>query len=52
MEAKTGTSLEQGQIVWRDTLRAAGATWDLVQPGSLWDGSVDRELRRLALPRP
>ena len=48
MEAKTGSSLSGDQILWRDTLRAAGATWALVQPGSLWDGSADQTLHRLA----
>jgi len=52
MEAKTGSRLSSDQILWRDTLRAAGANWALAQPAALWDGTLDQTLRRLALPRP
>ena len=48
-EIKTGSgALEPGQIAWRDTLLASGAAWHLWWPAALYDGSVDRELRRLA----
>jgi hypothetical protein len=50
-EIKTGTELEPGQVAWRDTLRAGGVAWHLWQPANLWDGSIDRELHRLAVPR-
>lgn len=49
-EIKTGTSLEPNQVAWRDILLAGRIAWHLWQPGSLWDGSVDRELHRLATP--
>jgi hypothetical protein len=50
-EIKTGTSLEQGQILWRDVLQAGGAcAWCLWQPVSLHDGTVTAELDRLAVP--
>jgi len=47
-EIKTGTALEPDQVAWRDVLRSVGVPWHLWQPGSLFDGSVTRELRRLA----
>jgi len=39
---------QDAEVAWRDVLRSGGVPWHLWQPGSLFDGSVTRELRRLA----
>jgi hypothetical protein len=47
-EVKTGTALEPDQVTWRDMLTAAGARWYVWHPAGLWDGSIRRELGKLA----
>lgn len=49
-EIKTGGGLEDGQERWRDILLAGRVAWHLWMFGSLYDGSVDQELHRLATP--
>ena len=48
IEAKTGGQLDDGQLGWRHMIQASGTSWLRADPADLWNGTIDRELDRLA----
>jgi hypothetical protein len=49
-ELKAGGTLDDGQRVWRDTLRRAGVAWYLWQPADWFTGRIRAVIERLAAP--